>query len=228
MSSLLGGIGKAGGVATNWLGMAMGAAEQGRVANIMRNLPGYDPVDITKSQAATIAGNQANLPGATKLAQATSLAELNTTQQMLRQMLGDYDQMTSRASKLVAAQLGGELFPEDVQQTLRSTAARAVGGGFGGSGMHRNLTGRDLGLSQYQQTQQGLTNYQNLLQTTRATMPQPLSVRSMFLTPEDRLGVDLKQQQSSYESLMTQALGKTTPGETGYWAQALQSGGGGL
>jgi hypothetical protein len=96
--------------------------------------------------------------------------------------------------------LRGEISPEISAQVQRSTAGRALSGGFGaGSGFGRKLTARDLGLTGVQIQNQGLAQAQNFIQQQRAFgMVQPFSVSSMFITPAQRINALSQQNQQQY------------------------------
>lgn len=62
--------------------------------------------------------------------------------------------------------LRGEI-PVDVQQQIqRSTTARALEGGYGGSGMGRNLTARDLGLTSVDLMGRGAQQFAGIIGST--------------------------------------------------------------
>lgn len=218
----------AAGVVMDIIGKVMGAKEARRVADIMRNLPEYQKVKVGEEQQATVEDNLRVLPQASELASKANLANVTSAQQMYRQMIPGYDRMMQQASGLISDQMSGRMFGSDVAMSLAKSAGKALGGGFAGSGMWKNLSARDLGMQTYQLTQQGLTNAMNWLQTQRSMAPQPLSVQSMFMTPSERVGIAIQQNQLEYESKMRKALGMTTPGETGYWSQTLIKTGGQL
>ena len=68
--------------------------------------------------------------------------------------------------------------PQDVQDQLqRSAAVQSLQGGYGGSGMHRNLMARDLGLNSLQLMQQGAAGLQGQQQFTSAITPQAVQAQ---------------------------------------------------
>lgn len=210
------------------VGKVKGSQEADRVQEILRNLPTYKKVDVGAEQQTTVNDNLSVLPSATKLTGQANAANVANAQAMYRSIIPDYDRLVAQASGLISDQLAGKLFGDEVSRSLSESAAKAVGGGFAGSGMWRNLTARDLGRTTYQVTQQGLTNAMNWLQTQRTMMPQPLSVQSMFLSPAERVQWGIQQNQLEYESLLRQKLGQASPGVDAFWSNALQKTGGQL
>lgn len=152
-------------------------------------VPALKPIDIGQIQQQTITQNQAALPGAEKLA-----TDVNTfnQQQLLALMAAatpDFAGIQKNIGENLASMTAGEI-PQDVQDAIqRSAAARALGGGYGGSGMHGALVARDLGLTSLQLTQQGLASAEKWMSFTRsALVPEQFNVSSMFFTPQQQLG----------------------------------------
>jgi hypothetical protein len=163
-------------------------------------IPAFKPIDFEAEQKQAIQQNIAALQPATELAQKTTAAEQTQLEAQLRRAIPGYDQLVSQAGKNISASLRGEI-PTDVQQQIqRSTAGRALAGGFGGgTGFGRALTARDLGLTSLQLQNQGLAQAQNFIQQQRAFgMVQPFSVSSMFITPAQRVNALQNQQTAQY------------------------------
>jgi hypothetical protein len=82
-----------------------------------------------------------------KKAVAANTSNLPEIQALLSKILPGYSEMVGQGSKNTLAMLRGEI-PQDVQDQIRRTSAfRSLSGGFGGSGMAKSLTARDLGLT---------------------------------------------------------------------------------
>lgn len=191
MGAILGGAAIIGG--TSLLGGLLSKGSKPKI-------PELKPIDFAAEQKQAIQQNLAALEPATELAKKTTAAEQSQLEAQLRRAIPGYDQMVQQASQNIGAALKGEL-PTDVQQQIqRSTAGRALAGGFGGgSGFGRALTARDLGLTSLQLQNQGLAQAQNFIQQQRAFgMVQPFSVSSMFITPAQRVGAMQQQQQAQY------------------------------
>jgi len=187
---LLGGIiGSAGGI----LGGLLGAGKKPVI-------PPFKPIDFAAEQKQAINQNIGSLSSASELAQKTTTADQNVLEQQLRRAIPGYDQLIAQAGSNIGASLRGEISPEISSQVQRSTAGRALSGGFGGaSGMGRSLTARDLGLTGMQIQNQGLQQAQSFIQQQRAYgMVQPFSTSSMFITPAQRVSVLQQQQQAQY------------------------------
>lgn len=84
--------------------------------------------------------------------EAKKAAQVNTAnmpeiEALLNRILPGYTDMVAAGSRNTQSLLRGEI-PQDVQDKIRrDTAFRSLSGGFGGSGMSKALTARDLGLT---------------------------------------------------------------------------------
>jgi len=175
-------------------------------------VPVYEAVDPTKEQQKTIAGNLENLPAAQELAAKTNKFQLEQLQQMLGSIMPGFQNIQNQISGNIQAQLSGQL-PNDVQNALQNSAAsRAVSGGFGGSGMARNLVARDFGLTSYQMTQQGLDSATRWMQTNAAiAAPHMMDATSMFLTPQQRIAYQFENTKNKFQRDWTANQVKAMP-----------------
>ena len=198
-----------GGAAISSAGSLLGGLFGGKKPKV----PELKPIDFASEQRQAIQQNIAALQPATELAQKTTAAEQSQLETQLRRAIPGYDQLVSQAGQNIAASLRGEISPEVSAQVQRSTAGRALSGGFGaGSGFGRALTARDLGLTGMQIQNQGLAQAQNFIQQQRAFgMVQPFSVSSMFVTPAQRIGAIQQQNQLQYGRDLTAAQVAAAP-----------------
>lgn len=195
-------------VAGALIGQAIGAF--GKKPKIPE-LPGINPTAI---QAQTIADNQAALPAAQQLG--TAINEYNTREQlgMLSKALEFIAPgQLQKAQGIVSSQLAGEV-PKDVMaQVQRRAAAQSLLGGYGGgSGIGRNLSARDFGLTSLGLQQQGLANFSSL--ASLAPRTQAFDVSSLFFTPQQRLQAAFtdREQQFQRNLLNEQVLAAPDPG----------------
>lgn len=125
-------------------------------------VPKFTPVSAQEEQLRAIRGNIAALPELTNLAQQMFGFEQKVGEQkqsqilsMFERALPGYGQMLQKQMQTTGSMLKGQI-PKDVSEMVaRSAAVRALSGGYGGAGMHRNLLARDLGLTSLGLMQQG-------------------------------------------------------------------------
>lgn len=162
------------------IGNALGAyAKKPKVPELPR-------INLGVEQLKTVADNQAVRPSAEKLAMDVNKFQGEELNRMMAAAFPFFSSMLQKASTNTASLLAGQV-PTDVSQRVQtSAAARALGGGYGGTGMGRNLTLRDLGRTSLDAQQQGLMNFGTLTKITEAVMPQPFQVSSMFISPLQR------------------------------------------
>ena len=215
-----------GGAAISGVGSLLGGLFGGKKPKV----PELKPIDFAKEQQQAIQQNIASLESATDLAKRTTAAEQSQLETQLRRAIPGYDQLVSQAGQNIAASLRGEISPEVSAQVQRSTAGRALSGGFGaGSGFGRALTARDLGLTGMQIQNQGLAQAQNFIQQQRAFgMVQPFSVSSMFITPAQRIGAIQQQQSAMYGRDLTAAQVAAAPSPMQQSAQTAFTNFGGI
>lgn len=169
------------GAASGLLGGLLGGGKKPQI-------PAFKPVDIDAEQKAAIAGNTKNFSDSAELTTRTNAYNQSELKRMLRAAIPGYDAMVGKQGEVISSMLAGEL-PKDVtSQIQRNAAERSGAGGYGGSGMGRNLEARDLGLTSLQLTQQGLSAAERWLAGTKAlAVPGQFDVSAMFLSPAQRV-----------------------------------------
>lgn len=159
-------------------------------------VPKFKPINIDAEQARAIGANATNLPASEAIASRVNAFNQSEYDKMLESTLPGYAGIKSRISKNISSQLAGEI-PEDVSLAVqRNAASRSLYGGFSGSGMAKNLTARDLGLTSLDLTQQGLDSAQRWMSMARA--PQ-FDVSSMFISPQQRVQFQASERDSKFQ-----------------------------
>lgn len=153
-------------------------------------IPDFVPTSAQASQVQATAGNQANLDATEKLASDVNSFNQDQLLSQIRKAIPGYDAMVSKSGSDITSFLKGEI-PQDVSDLVnRSTAARAVSGGYGGSGLADNLTARDLGTTSTNLISQGLDAASRWITTQRQSVdPALFDVSSMFISPAQQIGI---------------------------------------
>jgi len=169
------------------------------------NLPAFRPIDPGAEQAKTIKANQAALPADEKLASGVNTFNMQQLESMLQQAIPGYESIKSGVSSNIQDELAGKI-PKDVQDLIgTSDAAKALTGGYAGTGMHGNLVARDLGLTSLNHIDKGISSSESWLKTM-ASIEQPgfFNVASMFLTPGQTIATDVEERNAQFQHDWTQ------------------------
>lgn len=161
-------------------------------------VPNLETINFESEQAAAIGQNIKSLPALTRLG--SKVDDWNTSELLknLEKMLPGYSGLRDSITSTLQSQLKGEI-PDDVsQQVQRLSAESARAGGYSGSEASRNLTARDLGLTSLDITNRALDTTSRWLQQARAGAPT-FDVTSMFVTPAQRIGVKLHENQMKFQ-----------------------------
>jgi hypothetical protein len=154
------------------------------------DVPEFKQVDAQAEQMKAIGGNQAALPGASKLAGDINAANQDMLLANLRKAIPNYDKTMQNTSQMVA-DFAAPGVPKDLQDLIqRKSAAKAIGGGFGGSQAHTNLELRDLGLTGIDLAGKKLAAAESWLGFARQNAMAPqFDVSSMFLSPQQQINL---------------------------------------
>lgn len=105
---------------------------------------------------------------------------------MLELAMPGYAKLRDKGTDVISSLVAGEI-PKDVQSAVgRNAAARSLYGGYGGSGMARNLVARDLGLTSLDLMSKGLDSASRWIAQSRTLAPT-MDVTSMFLSPAQQV-----------------------------------------
>lgn len=164
------------------------------------DLPAFKAIDPQKEQQKAIQGNVAQVPALESMASGINRFNADQLRQMTEWALPGYQAMKGNVQSNIDAYLRGEL-PKDVSdQVQNSAAARALGGGYGGSGMHGSLVARDLGLTSLDLIDKGLSSAQNWMKTVASLeRPELFNFSSMFLTPGQQIAVDTGERNAKFQ-----------------------------
>lgn len=140
----------------------------------------FQPVNFQQEQRTAITGNLGAFGEASNLARQTNTFNAEEINRMLELSLPGAAGMKHKATANITDWMSGKLSIEDTDAIRTSAAGRAVGGGFGGTGMGRNLEARDLGLSQLDIKMRGTDAASRWLAAARSPV---FDVSSLFVKP---------------------------------------------
>lgn len=176
----------------DYLGSVLGGTKKPSV-------PVWTDINLADEQQKAIKANLDALPNAESLASSTNAFNEEQILKMLQSAIPNYDQLSKSASNDLISLIKGEL-PQGVSdQVQNSAAARALGSGYAGSGMSRNLVARDLGLTSLQTIQQGLSSAEQWIRNMDALFaPGMLNVTSMFVSPQQMFSDTMANQENKW------------------------------
>lgn len=151
-------------------------------------VPKFTPINAGIEAGKAIRGNIARFGDIAKLGSEVNAFNQAELEKMLESALPGYKSMVGSISNRVGGLLSGEV-PKDVSESIgRNAAWQSMAGGYGGSGMGRNLVARDLGLTSLNLIEKGIDAGSRWLATARGAMTaNQFDATSMFLTPEQQV-----------------------------------------
>lgn len=177
-------------------------------------VPPLKTIDAGQEQVKAINNNLNALPEAEQLVSQTNAFTQQQIEQMLERAVPNYQELSSTVSKNTLSLAKGEV-PQGVQDTLQlSDAARALSGGFGGTGMFGNLVARDLGLTSLSLMDRGTDTASRWLQTMNSLYsPGMINVASMFLTPQQQIAHDVSERDKQWDVAWLKAQRDAMPNQ---------------
>jgi hypothetical protein len=162
-------------------------------------VPTFQKVSLADAQTQSTNANAAALPALKSLASNVNSFSQDQLLTSLRKVIPNYDQLVSKTRSIIDAELAGEI-PQDVQDAIsRNAAAKALGGGYGGSQMHGNLVARDLGLTSLNLKERGVDSASRWIQmSTQNLVPNLFDVRSMFITPTQQWAANVRDSEGQF------------------------------
>lgn len=162
-------------------------------------IPELPKIDLTQNQKDTVAGNQAVLPAAQELGSDINDFNAAQMQKLQNTMFPQYDAMFSKAAGQAGDMMAGKL-PKDVEDFVRrQSLSGSIGSGTFGSQFSKAGEARNLGLTSLDMVKEGLSNFSGLAQMSRALMPTPFDVTSMFMTPTQRYTMQNEQNNQQFQ-----------------------------
>lgn len=174
-------------------------------------VPQIKGINADTVQQQTAQGNLNVLPQAQQLAGQINAFNAQQMQGLIDQLLPGFKSNLATAQASAGDLMAGKL-PGDVVRSVTDLAnARAVGGGYGGSGLQHNLTLRDLGLTSLQAQQMGLNQFGSILGMAQGITPNLYNFSTAFMTPGQRLQFEQQQQSLMYGRDLVAAQAAAAP-----------------
>lgn len=154
-------------------------------------VPQAPRVDTGAAHRRATEANVAALPGLEDLAGTVNEFNVGERRKLLRSAIPSYGAITGGAGSVLEDWLGGRLSPDVAAAVRRNAGARAYAGGYGGSGMARNLTARDIGLTSLDLQKLGMSAAPGYLATVgQLGMPRQFDPTMAFLSPQEQIAAE--------------------------------------
>lgn len=163
-------------------------------------MPDFIPVDAQVEQDKAISGNLAATPKLMDLAGQWNKFNLNELNERLGTTDPFKDQIATQLSKNRLDWSKGVMSDDLADQVQNLTAARAVGGGFGGSGAHNNLLARNYGLTSLALQEKAQSSEESWLRTA-ASIYQPgmFDISNMMVTPAQQIALSVEERNAKFQ-----------------------------
>lgn len=153
-----------------------------------------------------VSGQASQIPGLSALTGASNDATNSQFRNAIGQVLPGYQNALNTSMANTNSFLNGQLPADVISQIQRSSAFRALQGGYGaGSGMGLSGTARDLGLTSLQLTQLGQQNLGQDLGFANLLTPGRLSPSNLLLNPSQVAGLDAQNNIVNYKNSTSQS-----------------------
>jgi len=174
-------------------------------------VPKIPNIDFGDLQQQTVAENLEAQPQASELAARTNQAAQRDALTQLENIIPGVRGILSTIGRNIQDRAAGRL-PDDVVQNVlsRANAAGLSRGFLSGSGQRANLGVRDLGLTSLQISNPA-ANLQALGLAQGVGTRETLSAANMFLTPSQRAGLQLQQNQLQFNRNLAAAQANAAP-----------------
>jgi len=167
------------------------------------NAANLAPINPNSSLNNAITANQNNLGGIETLTGNTNQFNIGQQQQALESQIPGFAAAQQQRVGNASSLLRGEI-PQDVSDAvLRSDAAKAVSGGYAGSGVQRNLTARDLGRTSLDLQNLGNQQIGSIVAST--PMASLVGAQNYQLNPSSVYASDVQQNLAKQRALQTSA-----------------------
>ena len=197
------------GIIQDWGGFGTDEELYGRRVKV----PEYPELEEAQKDAA--AANKKILPELQDIATSVNTFNQAEIQRLIKLSMPDLDEINQNISSNILEWSKGNLGKGVEDLVARKTAEQAVAGGYGGSGMHRSLTARDLGLTSLEMTSKALSSAERWTASVRQNQTAPTyDVTSMFISPAQKFAAnEAKWQRDLYAETMAAAPNPTMRGE---------------
>lgn len=161
-------------------------------------VPEFTPVDYDKEYDATADYNEENIERFGGISRKAQEQDQQALTQGLRSAIPNYDELLASEFDITSSLLRGELSKREQDRLRDRRAALGLSSGTQDADLTQYSYARDLGLAERDLVNQGMAYADNRIRRQSAFVAQPVSVTSMFQSPQQRIAQKMSERDSKF------------------------------
>lgn len=161
-------------------------------------VPEFTPVDYDKEYDATMDYNEENIERFGGISRKAQEQDQQALTQGLRSAIPNYDELLASEFDITSSLLRGELSKREQDRLRDRRAALGLSSGTQDADLTQYSYARDLGLAERDLINQGMAYADNRIRRQSAFVAQPVSVTSMFQSPQQRIAQKMSERDSKF------------------------------
>ena len=161
-------------------------------------VPEFTPVDYDKEYDATMDYNEKNIERFGGISRKAQEQDQQALTQGLRSAIPNYDELLASEFDITSSLLRGELSKREQDRLRDRRAALGLSSGTQDADLTQYSYARDLGLAERDLINQGMAYADNRIRRQSAFVAQPVSVTSMFQSPQQRIAQKMSERDSKF------------------------------
>tara|TARA_Y100001973_G_C5203030_1_gene339273 strand:- start:648 stop:1475 length:828 start_codon:yes stop_codon:yes gene_type:complete len=161
-------------------------------------VPEFVPVDYDKEYDAAMDYNEENIERFGGISRKAQEQDQQALTQGLRSAIPNYDELLASEFDITSSLLRGELSKREQDRLRDRRAALGLSTGTQDSDLTQYSYARDLGLAERDLINQGMAYADNRIRRQSAFVAQPVSVTSMFQSPQQRIAQKMSERDSKF------------------------------
>lgn len=161
-------------------------------------VPEFVPVDYDKEYDATMDYNEENIERFGGISRKAQEQDQQALTQGLRSAIPNYDELLASEFDITSSLLRGELSKREQDRLRDRRAALGLSSGTQDADLTQYSYARDLGLAERDLINQGMAYADNRIRRQSAFVAQPVSVTTMFQSPQQRIAQKMSERDSKF------------------------------
>lgn len=162
-------------------------------------VPEFTPVDYDKEYDATWDYNEENIERFGGISRKAQEQDQQALTQGLRSAIPNYDELLASEFDITSSLLRGELSKREQDRLRDRRAALGLSSGTQDADLTQYSYARDLGLAERDLVNQGMAYADNRIRRQSAFVAQPVSVTTMFQSPQERIAQKMSERDSKFK-----------------------------